>query len=149
MIRRSILLIALLPAIAACSSGSTASIGPTEGVPSGGRPSFAMSSPFKTAPATSAPVTGEVPAEVMIAATADLASRTGLDPTTFKVVHSEQAMWPDGSLGCRVPGQMYIQVVTPGYWIVLEADGKPYDYRATDKGVVRMCDEPTPQPPSG
>jgi hypothetical protein len=146
VIRRSLLLLSLIPAIVGCSSASTASILPTGGPPSGGRPSFELSPPFKTAPATGALVTGEVPAAVMASATADLAGRTGLDPATFTTIRAEQAMWPDGSLGCRVPGQMYIQVVTPGYWIVLEAGGKSYDYRATETGLVRLCEQLIPPP---
>ena len=85
----------------------------------------------------------------MAKATADLTELTGLDPTTFKTVRSEQAQWPDGSLGCPVPGYLYTQVVTPGYWIVLEAGGKTYDYRATEAGDLRLCTQPNPKPPSG
>jgi len=94
-------------------------------------------------------VTGEVPADIMAKATADLADRTGLDPSTFTVVRSEQVQWPDGSLGCPVPGQMYTQMVTPGYWIVLEAGGTAYDYRATATGAIRRCDQPIQLLPSG
>jgi hypothetical protein len=94
-------------------------------------------------------VTGEVPADVMAKATTDLAERTSLNPTTFTVVRAEQAIWPDGSLGCPIPGQVYIQVQTPGYWIVLRANGKTYDYRATEAGVVRLCEGLQPLPPSG
>jgi hypothetical protein len=94
-------------------------------------------------------VTGEVPAEILAQATADLAKRTGLDPATFTVVRAEQAMWPDGSLGCPIPGQVYIQVVTPGYWIVFQVNGKTYDYRATQRGAIQLCEGLHPQPPSG
>ena len=55
----------------------------------------------------------------MAAATADLATQTGLDPSTFVTVRAEQVIWSDGSLGCPEPGHMYIQVLTPGYWIQL------------------------------
>jgi hypothetical protein len=94
-------------------------------------------------------VTGEVPAAIMVKATADLTRRTGLDATSFTIVRSEQAIWPDGSLGCPAPGQVYIQVQTPGYWIVLKANGKTYDYRAAESGVVQLCEGIQPLPPSG
>jgi hypothetical protein len=153
VIRRSLLLLGLIPALIACSSSATASIGPTEAAPSvapsHGRPSTPVSPPFATVPPTSAAVTGEVPTALMAKATADLAEQTGLDPTTFKTVRSEQAQWPDGSLGCPVPGFLYTQVVTPGYWIVIEAGGKTYDYRATETGDLRLCTQPNPKPPSG
>ncbi len=150
MTRRSLLVLVVLPFVIGCSSAGTASTGPNDGSsPGGGRPTTELSPPFQTAPTTGSPVTGEVPAGVMAAATADLAKRTGLDPSTFTVVRSEQVQWPDGSLGCRVPGQMYTQVVTPGYWIVIEAGGTSYDYRATETGVVRLCEQPDKQLPSG
>ena len=76
----------------------------------------------------------------MDAARADLATRTGLDPATFTTIRAEQVIWSDGSLGCPVPGYSYIQMVTPGYWIQLEAGGKTYDYRSTLSGPVRRCD---------
>jgi hypothetical protein len=85
-------------------------------------------------------------------AKSDLARRTGLDPATFTVLRAEQVIWADGSLGCPVPGQAYIQMVLPGYWIVLQADGTSYDYRAASAGgtsSVRLCDQPNPKPPSG
>ena len=148
MLRRALLLIALAPGLVACASASAPAA--SEGAPSGGRPTAAGSPPpFATVPPSDAPVTGEVPAQVMAKATADLSERTGLDSATFTVVRSEQAIWPDGSLGCRIPGQVYIQVQTPGYWIVLQANGKPYDYRATETGVVRLCEGLQPLPPSG
>ena len=148
MLRRTLLLIALVPGLVACSSASPPA--PFGGAPSGGRPTTDGSPPpFATVPPSSAPVTGEVPADVMARATADLTKRTGLDPATFAVIRAEQAIWPDGSLGCRIPGQVYIQVQTQGYWIVLQANGKPYDYRATETGVVRLCEGLQPLPPSG
>ena len=36
--------------------------------------------------------------------------------------------WSDASLGRPQPGMMYAQVITPGYLVVLEADGQQYTY---------------------
>ena len=160
MSRRSLVVLVLLPLVVACSSAAgsaaTGTAAPTPTVepsPTSARPSFELSPPpFATAPPTSAPVTGEVPAPVMDQAKSDLARRTGLDPATFSVLRAEQVIWADGSLGCPVPGQAYIQMVLPGYWIVLQADGTSYDYRAASAGgtsSVRLCDQPNPKPPSG
>lgn len=148
MLRRALLLIALVPGLIACSSAAAPS--PSDSAPSGGRSTTAGSPPpFATVPPSGAPVTGEVPVDVMARATADLTKRTSLDPATFAVVRAEQVIWPDGSLGCRIPGQVYIQVQTPGYWIVLTANGKSYDYRATEAGAVQLCEGLQPLPPSG
>ena len=148
MLRRALLFIALVPGLVACSSAAAPT--PAEGAPSGGRPTTAGSPPpFATVPPSTAPVTGEVPPDVIAMASADLTKRTGIDPSTFVVIRSEQAIWSDGSLGCRIPGQVYIQVQTPGYWIVLTANGKSYDYRATEAGAVQLCEGLQPLPPSG
>lgn len=150
MFRRLLLLIALAPGLVACAStASSAAPASSDGAPASGRPTTGSPPPFATVPPSSAAVTGEVPAAVMGKATADLSRRTGLDATTFTVVRAEQAIWPDGSLGCPVPGQVYIQVETSGYWIVLQAAGKTYDYRATESGAVQLCEGLQPQPPSG
>lgn len=147
MIRRALLLIALVPALVACASASAPAS--SDGSPSGGRPTAAASPPFATVPPSGVPVIGEVPADVMAKVTADLANRTGVDPATFTVVRAEQVIWPDGSLGCPKPGQVYIQVQTPGYWIVIQANGKTYDFRATQTGAAQLCEGLQPQPPSG
>jgi hypothetical protein len=151
VIRRSLLLLVVVPVLAACSAGASSASPSATGTaaPSGGRPSFEMSPPFETVPPTAPPVTGEVPEAIMAQARADLAKLTGLDPSTFTTVRDEQVVWSDGSLGCPVPGVMYIQVVTPGYWIQLGAGGRTYDYRSTLAGPVRRCDLATPKPPSG
>jgi hypothetical protein len=148
VIRRSLLLLVIVPLLAACASSASPSATGTA-VPTSGRPSFEMSPPFQTVPPTASPVTGEVPEAIMAQARSDLAKLTGLDPATFTTVRAEQVVWADGSLGCPVPGVLYIQVVTPGYWIQLEAGGKTYDYRSTNAGPVRRCDLATPKPPSG
>ena len=82
-------------------------------------------------------------------AIADLAKLTGLDPATFSTVRAEQVIWSDGSLGCPLPGYLYVQVQTSGYWIQLKAGDKTYDYRSPVSGPVRRCDQPSPKPPSG
>lgn len=153
---RSVLPLAVLVIlIAACSAASPGASAPAptpstaDSAPSS-RPSYLLSlPPFATAPATTAPVTGEVPAALMDQARSDLAKRTGLDPATFSTVRAEQVVWADGSLGCPAPGTMYTQMVTPGYWIQLDAGGKTYDYRSTDAGPVSLCEQPNPKPPSG
>ena len=157
MSRSALVLAVLVPLLTACSASapgasvqSAAAETPAAPNPTTARPSYALSlPPFASAPATSAPVTGEAPPALMVQARLDLAGRTALDPATFETVRSEQVVWSDGSLGCPQPGYMYVQVVTPGYWIQLAADGKTYDYRATETGPAQLCEQPNPKPPSG
>lgn len=39
---------------------------------------------------------------------------------------AEAVDWSDSSLGCPEPGVMYLQVITPGYKVLLKAGGKTY-----------------------
>jgi hypothetical protein len=59
-------------------------------------------------------------------------------------VQSEAIAWPDGSLGCPVPGLTYQQIVNPGYRIVFSVAGTRYDYRATEAGAVTLCQQRVP-----
>ena len=48
----------------------------------------------------------------------------GIAPERFTVRTVEPAEWPDSSLGCPRPGVNYLQVVTRGHRVVLEAEGR-------------------------
>ncbi len=159
MIRRSLLALLMISTIAACSAAGPGAASPAGTAspadaptpsPTSARPSFALSPPpLATVGPSSSPVVGEVPPAIMAAATVDLATKTGLDPSTFVTVRSEQVIWADGSLGCPEPGHMYTQVLTPGYWIQIQAGGKTYDYRSPNGGPVRLCELASPKPPTG
>ena len=45
----------------------------------------------------------------------------------------------DGSLGCPQPGMVYAQVITPGYWIVLEVNDQKYPYHTDRKDQIILC----------
>ncbi len=73
-------------------------------------------------------------------ARADLVSRLQVDPDTIKLVSVEAVEWPDGCLGVQTPGVMCTMVITPGYRVVLEADGKQYEYHTSANGdTVRLA----------
>ncbi len=128
-----LLVCAVAATLAACSA---APAGPTSA-----RPSLAPAPILETVPPTPPPGLGEVPADVMAAARADLASLLGDGIAgAAEVVRAEAVIWPDGSLGCPIPGRLYVQVETPGYWIVLRTEGTEYDYRATEAGFVQPCE---------
>jgi hypothetical protein len=44
--------------------------------------------------------------------------------------------FPDASLGVPEPGMTYAQVITPGYVILLNAEGETYEYHAAGERVV-------------
>jgi hypothetical protein len=134
---------------APASPGAAASPGAPSPAPSAapGRPSDLpiRTPPLATLPPTAQPVVGEAPVRIVAAARVDLAGRVGAtDAAGAQVVRSEAVTWPDGSLGCPVRGQFYPQMVTPGYRVVLDVGGTTYDYRATDTGLVVLCEHGAP-----
>ncbi len=130
-------------------SGSPAPGSPTP-IPTAdaGRSSFAPTLPLlETVPPSAPPIVGEAPAERLAAVLDDLAGRIGADAAAnAEAIVAEAMTWPDGSLGCRVPGEVYPQVLTPGYRVVLLAAGVDYDYRMAEAGIVRLCESGKPRP---
>ena len=86
-----------------------------------------------------APVTGEVPDELLDKVMADLKQRTGAGRAEFTVQRAEQVQWNDGSLGCPEQGQAYTQAIVPGFWIVIDYQGSASDYRASERGYFVLC----------
>jgi hypothetical protein len=95
------------------------------------------------------PVTGEAPPELLDQIVNDLSRRTGVSSAQIVVVQDQQVEWNDGSLGCPKAGEFYTQAIVPGYWILLEAAGTQYDYRAGSGGSFLLCERGIPPlPPS-
>ena len=67
----------------------------------------------------------------------DLANRLNIDPADVKQSSVEDSDFPDMSLGAAEDGEMSGQMITSGWRIRLEAQGKTYEYRA-DKNQVRL-----------
>jgi hypothetical protein len=70
------------------------------------------------------------------AAVAALSKNLGLDPGQIKVVSAEAVEWPDACLGVTLEGMACAQVVSPGYKIILEANGKQVEYHTNLDGSV-------------
>ena len=59
-------------------------------------------------------------------------------------VHVEQITtrdWPDSSLGCPRPGEMYSQIVTPGYLIIITGAGTRLEYHSDTQSRMVLCSE--------
>ncbi len=63
----------------------------------------------------------------------DLAQRLGLDGDGITEAGVKPTDFPDASLGAPVEDEMSAQVITPGWRIHLQAGGKTYEYRATER----------------
>ena len=58
------------------------------------------------------------------------------------VILAEFVVWPDRSLGCPLPDVEYVQVLSEGYRIVLEASGATYHYHGGGGTGPFLCDSP-------
>jgi hypothetical protein len=77
--------------------------------------------------------------DVVRAARADAARRTGVAAESLVVVSAESVTWSDGSLGCPQPGMMYTQALVPGYRVRLRGPDGEMDYHASARGALVLC----------
>lgn len=69
----------------------------------------------------------------------DAAVRFGVSPEEVNLVDVTEAEWPDSSLGCPRPGEVYAQVITPGYLVRLEIGGETVEYHTDTAGRFVLC----------
>lgn len=89
------------------------------------------------------PAHREVPDEILGEIVKDLAAKLNVPMSDISVALAESLTWSDGSLGCGKPGQMYTHALVPGYRVILDYAGQPFDYRATTRGLMTLCEQPT------
>ena len=65
----------------------------------------------------------------------------GLSTGEIRLASVDAVEWSDASLGCPQPGMMYAQVITPGYRVVLEAEGQQYTYHTDTGQYAVLCGE--------
>ncbi len=74
-----------------------------------------------------------------LAARGDLVKRISVDPDLIQLISAEHVEWPNGCLGIETPGLMCTMIITPGFKVVLEANGKQYEYHTNEDGsAVRL-----------
>jgi hypothetical protein len=112
------------------------------------------STPFSTAPGEPemtptppTPVDSNLESLIEKAKT-DLARRLSIPANDIVLMEATSVTWPDSSLGCPQEGMFYTQVLTDGYLIRLEANGKIYEYHANRDAHVFLCENPA-SPVSG
>ena len=74
----------------------------------------------------------------------DLAQRLSLSVTQITLIAITEAEWSDSSLGCPQPGMDYLQVITPGYLILLENNGTQYEYHSNRDTFAVYCENASP-----
>lgn len=74
----------------------------------------------------------------------DLGRRLGVDISEIELADLASVTWPDFSLGCPRPGQVYGQAIVPGYRITLSAGGREYVYHTDARTRFVTCPEINP-----
>lgn len=74
----------------------------------------------------------------------DLEQRFSISADEIQQIEVEEVVWRDSSLGCPQEGVLYLQVLTPGYLILLHAGGKEYEYHSGMAAEVIYCEDPSP-----
>lgn len=78
--------------------------------------------------------------EAIQAARAFLARRLEIPAEGIELLSVEARTWSDSSLGCPRPGYSYLQVIVPGYRIVLSAENRRYELHADTTGrQIVLC----------
>lgn len=137
-----IALFATLWLVAGCTAASSGSPGdsPDAATPSTDvAGSLEPASPQPSAEPTPSRGPLDLPASVVDPVVADIVRLASVPVDGVTVQSAEWVTFPDGGLGCPVPGMLYIQVQVDGYKIVAVAAGTTYDYRGTGPGKFRLC----------
>ncbi|MFO7689402.1 MAG: hypothetical protein R6W83_02420 [Cryobacterium sp.] len=102
------------------------------------------------APPPSVPPTGAevVPEAVIDRLRGEVARQAGLALDSVRLLESEAVTWPDSGLGCSGPDESTLQVLTPGYRVVLDAGGRRLEYRGDSRGRFSLCPEGRGGPPA-
>jgi hypothetical protein len=70
-----------------------------------------------------------------------LNSSQGITPPMITVKSFEAVDFPSSALGCPQDGMMYTEAIVSGHKVVLEAQGKEYDYRIGGAENVVLCEQ--------
>lgn len=63
-----------------------------------------------------------------------LAEELGVAADQVEIVRMEEMQWPDACLGLSKPDEMCAQVITPGWLIIFEVNGKQYEVHTDETG---------------
>jgi hypothetical protein len=109
------------------------------------RPSLASPTEGNTQMTPSQPTPADPGLQSLIEkAKEDLAQRMSISVTQINLVELAEVEWSDSSLGCPQPGFDYLQVITPGYLILLEVNAQTYEYHSNRDTYFVYCENQNP-----
>ena len=74
----------------------------------------------------------------------DLANRQAVAVEEIILLETMAVEWSDSSLDCPQPGMDYLQVITPGYRIVLQVNDQSYEYHTNRDAYFVYCENQVP-----
>ena len=84
--------------------------------------------------------TPERAADAVDWARTDAADRARVPADAVRLVAVERVEWRDSSLGCAKGGGMYMQVITPGYRIIVQAGETLMEYHSAEgQSRAKLC----------
>lgn len=115
-------------------------------------PPESIASPFLTQPApgdvemTPSVIPPEEPGlqELITNVKADLAGRLSLPMQEISLIEFTAVEWSDSSLDCPEPEMSYLQVITPGYRMILQVNGNSYEYHSNRDSYFVYCEGRVP-----
>lgn len=88
-----------------------------------------------------------VPREVVDRLRSEAARQAGVPLDSVIVLASEAVTWPDSGFACSAPEESTLQVLTPGFRVVIEAGEHRFEYRGDRRGHFSLCPEGSGGPP--
>ena len=95
---------------------------------------------------SAAPTPSPVPvppeaSQAVDAALQDAAAHLNVSRDQLQVSQVGSQQWNDASLGCPQPGQLYSQIVTPGFLVMITSGSHQLEYHTDMRGRVTLCHE--------
>jgi hypothetical protein len=80
------------------------------------------------------PDTSPVYPDAVWAAFQDLMLRLGVEPDQISLINFHEETWPNSCLGLAAADEACLDVLTPGYIVLLEGLGSQYEYHTDETG---------------
>ena len=80
-----------------------------------------------------------MPRAVRRAVAADAARRFAVSENEVVLVNAERLTWSDGAMGCPEPGQMYTQMLVPGFRVTAKTSAGQMLYHTDSRGTAVTC----------
>lgn len=80
--------------------------------------------------------------EAVVAARQMLAEKLELSPDEIEVIAYERREWNDSCLGLGGPAESCLQVITPGWLVLLGSEGQVYEFHTDETGNAVRAAEP-------